>query len=523
MIFPVFASKPKKAMSQHAIEDLTEDTVHLIDTSDLTDKRDYLAAIYRIQGYYDTGYTHFRVMDILLKHGFVYRIAADIYPKYAARTAEVPGWMEDAETGELAYVQQEEGKNFLYVDAGSVSWELLCQQQLLPEAACKPLKPVPLPALIYQLLLLAEQQGNTTLINNWYGLMVNGCMDATFDEKDGFPSGIHQLVENEALLSIRQLVQRNGVKRLRNADEALMLPSLPSEVQMAGGLEKEYVARFYLDLKKTPEALLAAYEKAAKAKAAGVSLVDGLINGQLHAGLASRGWVNIPAPEPNRWSWYKDEPNGRRFIKVILEEADKFLMCYLGLQHNLLLDWQQRAADTEMAYVHFSQMAIASLPEDRQEDKKVLHPYGGWKFDLTKSKKILEAQIARLLEDLQIAEEQYFNYLHKEFPKAFFQRQPDRLLHLLEDGEDDTGIIPNYVLFDSPYAILLAFAYHYRTQGKDDKAAAMIGLVKEKLDSKPRKSAYETKYLEPYLAGDGAGMPPVYHHMLVQKLMADAQ
>lgn len=517
-------------MSQHAIEGLIEETVHVIDRANLPDatKRDYLVALYCIQHYYDTSYTHFRVMPILLKYGFVYRVPLETYPEYATKQITIPGWLEDNATGELARIEQEEDGAFTYIDAGSISWRILCEKGILHTNACNDITPVPVPRFICHLAQEAEKQEQQPLLTQWYGLLVNRYLQGTLGEPEGLSSNFHELIANEDLLQLRTIAQRNNVKRNRNLDEDLMLPVLSEEVKMADSPDKEYAARFLLDLKKTPDAIKAAYEKAAKAKLANAGAIDQLINGQLKTALSQAGWTSITETEKYQWSWYKDEPAGRRFVWVVYEEKDKMLMCHLGMQHHLLLQWQQRPPDTVLAHLHFLQMAIASLPEDRQEEKKFIHDYGGWKFDITKPAKTLQGQIDRLIEDISIAAAAYFTYLNKEFPATFFNRDPERLVHLMEEGEDDTGIVPNYLLFNSSYSIQLSFVYRYHAQDNAAKANAIINNIREKLKNKQRKSAYEAKYLEPFLLqyekeSSAAPMPLFHHHLLVRAMMKENQ
>ena len=516
-------------MSEHAIEGLIEDTVHLLDKADLPDqvKRAHLAAIYRIQAFYDTGYTHFRVIDLLLKYRFVYRVPADSFPGSQAANATVPGWVAIEQTGESVYAQQEGDKVFLYVDAGSESWERLCKEGILSGKDCEILDEIPFPTLFRNILQEAEKQEEQELLTNWYGLLVNGYIQGVFSEKEGFPNVILKLAENEELLTIRNIVQRNKVKRLRSADESLMLPVLTDEVAIAGGIDSEFAIRFFLELNKTPEALIEARNKVAKAKASGSNLLDELITGVLHNALAAWQWKQTPVAEKNLWCWYKDEPVGRKFIWIAHEEADKFLMCHFGVEHRLILEWQQRNPGTEMAHVHFSQMAVVSLPEDRQENKKFIHAYGGWKFDITKPAKTLKAQMENFIQDIELAENNYFRFLTEQFPDEFFKREPERLLYLLEEGEDETGIVPAYVLFDNAYSIILSFAYHFSRQGNKAKVESMINIVKGKLHAKERKSAYEKKYIEPFLSeyerkGIQAAMPPVGHYFMIRALMKEA-
>ena len=231
-------------MAEHAIENLVEETVYLIDSADMPNviKRDYLAAIYRVQNLYDTGYTHFRVIDILLKYKFVYRIPSSDYPGYAEKPGAATGWMEDEASGELAYAEVEGEQTYLYIDAGSISWEKLCSERVLSGTDSTPVIAIPLPQLVNDLVQEAEKQNQQTLLTQWYGLLVNGYLDGTFGKDDALADSFPGLLQNADIISIRATAQRNQVKRIRNADEGITLPLLADEVRLAEGIEKEFAA-----------------------------------------------------------------------------------------------------------------------------------------------------------------------------------------------------------------------------------------------------------------------------------------
>src|SRR5690606_5488257 len=142
------------------------------------------------------------------------------------------------------------------------------------------------------------------------------------------------------------------------------------------------------------------------------------------------------------------------------DTEEKLLRCQQGLQHPLLLAWQKRNPSTEVHQLHFYQNVQISLPDTWIDGNKHLHFLGGWKFDITQSKKTLEGRVDNLIEALDLVGDRYFDYLINQFPSHFFERDPERLLHLITEGDDETGIIPDYVLFDSPYSILFTFAIH---------------------------------------------------------------
>ncbi|MFK7799121.1 MAG: hypothetical protein AB8E82_16835 [Aureispira sp.] len=69
-------------MSMWEIEALMENTIHLIDKSNAApnQKRQLIWNTYHLQGYFDCSFTHFRVMDVLLKHNYVQQYAIDEFP-----------------------------------------------------------------------------------------------------------------------------------------------------------------------------------------------------------------------------------------------------------------------------------------------------------------------------------------------------------------------------------------------------------------------------------------------------------
>ena len=60
-------------MSMHEIEELQEVSIRLLDRIEGLDHRSMFKRLYDFDALFDTGFTHFRVMDILLKRRFYYR------------------------------------------------------------------------------------------------------------------------------------------------------------------------------------------------------------------------------------------------------------------------------------------------------------------------------------------------------------------------------------------------------------------------------------------------------------------
>ena len=70
-------------MSMHEIEELQEASIRLLDRIEGLDHRSMFKRLYDFDAFFDTGFTHFRVMDILLRRRFYYRMALEDHPDYA--------------------------------------------------------------------------------------------------------------------------------------------------------------------------------------------------------------------------------------------------------------------------------------------------------------------------------------------------------------------------------------------------------------------------------------------------------
>ncbi len=69
-------------MSIHEYEAVVEQSVRTLSRSGRPDRRDLYKCLYDFQAEFDTGYTHFRVMDLLLDARSVYRFTMDEHPHY---------------------------------------------------------------------------------------------------------------------------------------------------------------------------------------------------------------------------------------------------------------------------------------------------------------------------------------------------------------------------------------------------------------------------------------------------------
>ncbi len=70
-------------MSMHEIEDLVESSVRILATRSDLDLRSLYWQLYEYQNHWDTGFTNFRVMDLLLQARYTYRFEVNQHPDYA--------------------------------------------------------------------------------------------------------------------------------------------------------------------------------------------------------------------------------------------------------------------------------------------------------------------------------------------------------------------------------------------------------------------------------------------------------
>lgn len=478
-------------MSQHAIEDLVEDSIRLVDACALpkADKQAWVHGLLRVQALYDTSLTWFRMDEIL--------IGLDVLSRTAAppETEAVDGWQTGED--ETGYLRVDENGAFVY--------------RLLDETS-----PVPLPGVFVETMQLAFDNKAFPLVHDWYGLLVNGWWDGTLDTSLGFPDGFESLVADANMKRARSLADRTArrVDPDPDRDEDLTVPDLQEALSLAADPEQEACLRYLLSPGSSAATLRRDFAMAMARKARG----NDFIIDRLEQAFSRLGWTRVPDTDTDRWLWILDVDGHRRFAHFQLHPELKLLMCELGIEHALMLRWQQRTASTEFHNVHFYRIGTVFLPEELGQGKRI-HAFGGWKFDIAGSERTLEATLKQIESAIPMMVQAYFDFIDDTFQERYFRTTPDQLLSVLLDGE----IIPEDVLFDSPQAVLLAFAMHARDRGNLTLADDCVRKLEKRMQDRPRKSAYDIQYVEPFVrrwqSGDrNAPMPPVLHAKLALHL-----
>lgn len=225
-------------MSMHEVESWVELSVYCLDESpeEGLDRRSLFYNLYRVQQQFDTGFTHFRVMDTLIKHRFVYTFPISAHPAYEAHKAwfdaleaskkfsfiyEQPTAEWDAETNPVAgYANYDHNTNryILYCDAGSLLWtDLVDNGTLTGKDAIAP-EEIDVFTMSHEIAELAGEQKNTRLLASYYQLMPYIVMNA---------EQMNEPINYKALESILELVLAN------DAIDADTLP--PSDELPIGG------------------------------------------------------------------------------------------------------------------------------------------------------------------------------------------------------------------------------------------------------------------------------------------------
>ena len=195
-------------MSMHDMEYLVEDSIKVLDsciTDEIVDLRSICHKLYKWQGQWDTGFTNFRVIDILVKHRYSYQMDMTGHPNYKEFQPVLDQFVVDAnqpgrsghypilfldfldptrnsreETKDLSYQERTKWYQdnptaayyrypYLYADAGSPLWKALVENgQLTGKDAELPHTDLTIIDIGNLAVRCAEKQDNHMLITYWY-------------------------------------------------------------------------------------------------------------------------------------------------------------------------------------------------------------------------------------------------------------------------------------------------------------------------------------------------------------------
>ena len=161
-------------MSMHEFEDLVESSIIILSKSKKAEEMDLRSVFYNLYGFqawFDTGYTHFRLIDELLKHNFVYRLPLSEFPKYKKYKSyfetikknkkstfinKIPNKEWGSKNPDIGYYDAD--SSFLYCDAGSILWKMWVREGKLKDKDSISPKKIALTKIAKDICVESEKQ-----------------------------------------------------------------------------------------------------------------------------------------------------------------------------------------------------------------------------------------------------------------------------------------------------------------------------------------------------------------------------
>lgn len=475
-------------MSYHAIENLVEDAVHLIENSDVlpTDKRNLFFNLYRFQNYFDTGYTVLRCYEILIKNNFIQKLPIQKHPDFNKHTDYFHSsyfreneWILSDVTqpeGESVYVLKEHNNVFFIPQFGAKLWERLFPKDDKPNETL-------ITEMFLKLMGISLKAGNELLTKNLYLALVNGFLENDLSYNEGFHQNFKDWLTDETLLKIREIFTANNLLKITKKQTDFEIPKLRRELELAYE-ERIPKVRFLLDSKNSLEVIKADFDK----------------------NLASdknSDWRMSFCPEElekNGWSLWKTETekassiNSMIFYKVIKDRANllphqlyaeiefdkelKGIACHLLFQHGLLSEWQDIRSNSGRLNYHFKQDLYNILADSDYDipDRK-FNNFGLWRFDWNASEKTIAIKLKELVDLMMVSETVYIDKIHRYFPFHFFSKSAEEYVQLFEEM---IYAPKDLIVFDLK-AILLLLIYKAYIESDFDKAESIIKTFEERL------------------------------------------
>ncbi len=495
-------------MSMHEIEGLIEDSVHLIDKAVMQDsvKRDFLFNLYRFQARYDTGYTHFRCMEVLLRWKFTYRIPISLHPDFekekpyfeefdVSNSCWIPSRI--GEKNEQVYVQLEAGAPMLYPDAGSYFWQRLCEENSIPATQQKTPNTFKESYLIGQLLRQAQRQENKLLLRDWYALVTN-MLGLDLGEEEGFLPNFLEFKEQEEVQTIREIGIGEQPFSAVSTDAygALETPLLTEIEEYETNVERLYCIKWLLDFETKDTTIIDSYLKAVSpdpSYARKMQLLPALANTYLDI----KKWQLVWESEYEygyKWLYHHQmkgttglpaDTDMHLYYYFTADSKDlKLLHAKIGVQNGLLNRWQGRNVVHRPDHVHFFETIFAFMSDKEYDQNKSLHNMGGWKFNVKNSEKTLHTHICNMFECL----DRYAPKVIKEFKKPLFDSFKMSVEEALAYREKKQY---THRFFLNKVEVYLVYAIHYFEQGEIERSHALAAKAKTEATTKQHKIVHD--------------------------------
>lgn len=503
-------------MSYHEIENLVEDSVHLLEGTELSaaEQRKIIFNLYNFQNRFDTSYTVLRCFPFLEKIGFIKKLPIDQHPDYRQnpdylKNLEDSDWiLSDINDEESDVLFQEDG--YIFPQYGSQTWERLLATGIWKEAPEKPAE-IPVIELVAQIIQLAKEYENIPLMHNFYLAFLNAFLDYDIGTEDGIPKGFEDWLKDEQLLKLRDFNINFNLLKVKQKDTDFEIPRLSNELSNLSDSDERAKVSFLMDSKKSIEKIYASYQKEIKAAIELPQHID-LISTMAKEMMDKSSWTflveNIEQPsEKYSWVWYKDlsvdNRTSRFFTEISLDVDLSSIYATQYVQHGLLLEWQEKSLSMNLNDAHFKTNPFEFISSD-ELDKK-LNFIGLWVLPLKSTSKKIAASNQEFLNYLDGLGTSYFDKINKEFPKPFFSKSFASYIKIFESMEP----INDFLLIDDLYSISLLFIYNLIQQGKEKEALKIYETLEGRLTDRFRDNIpwYKNEFL-PFIKAIKSGKKP---------------
>ncbi|MEM9722958.1 MAG: hypothetical protein AAGA10_27065 [Bacteroidota bacterium] len=479
-------------MSFHELEDFVENAILLVNQSQFShlEKRNLAASLYGFQQAHDTSYTHFRVYDILKDIHYLYEWPLNRHPDFPTH----PGYFSELDSKENAwikedlhtedsgsiYMREKGGEKFLYFDAGDTFWNRVKDQ--LPEIDRQAPQFHPLPQVFFSLLREAERLQDNAFISQCYAVWVNSILEFYLDEQDGIPTNFSDWLGDEILLGIRKFAEKHQTtfEYQEEEEDFLSLPDYALEKELATNIEEEGKLAFLLDFENSLTELAQIYhqDRAAKAEPEQFERVYTFFRAKLDN--SWRDGIFQVYNDDHEYTFLKElreEREGQEAVYACLifqvDPNMKIVVCKIGIQNGLMLQWQNRGPMASPENQHFVQDIALYLEEDEMEHNEFISIYGGWKYDMRKS----DTWLTACLENLWQFYEKYSPYVYTFFSQPLLNWTERNVEELME--ERTKALSKGFNFFGNEMDFKLALARLNQHKGNLEELARYIAQVED--------------------------------------------
>lgn len=503
-------------MSYHAIENIVEDAVHLLERTDLpaAEQRKIIFNLYQFQNRFDTSFTVLRCFPYLEKIGFIKKLPIDQHPDYKKnpeyfKNLEDSDWiLSDVNNEEADVVFQEDG--YIFPEYGSETWKRLLDAGHWKEAPEK-LEHIPIPKLIAEMIELSKQQDDKQLMHNFYLAFVNAYLEADIGTEDGLAKDFEQWINNPELIKLHELLIQYDLLKIKKKDTDFEVPRLSDELSTLVDPDERAKVSFLMDPKKSIEKIYASYQKEKKAAIELPHHIE-TISTVVKEAMEKSSWTflseNIERPlSLYNWVWYKDLSVANRpsriFTEISLDVELSSIFAKQYVQHALLTEWQGKSLSMDLEDAQFKTNPF-ELIEDNEVEKN-LNFLGLWVLPLKSSGKRIATSTQQFMQYLDGLGSGYLDRINKEFPKPFFSKSFASYIKIFESMTP----IDDFLLINDLYSISTLFIYNLIQQGKEKEAMKIYDTMEGRLTDRFRENIpwYKNEFL-PFIKAIKAGEKP---------------